>query len=55
MHEKSGHFKRFNLKLEQGWIIQCPISFCLTLSFIRAFFDPNNFIASLLSVGAKMF
>ena len=44
-----------NLKLEQGWMIQCPISFCLTLSFISAFFDPNNFIANLLSVGAKMF
>ena len=36
-------------------MIQCPISFCLTLSFISAFFDPNSFIANLLSVGAKMF
>ena len=43
------------LKLEQGWIIQWPIAFCRTLSFIKAFFDPNNFIANLLSVGAKMF
>ena len=43
------------LKLEQGWIIQWPIAFCRTLSFIKAFFEPNNFIANLLSVGAKMF
>ena len=47
--------KATRLKLEQGWMIQCPISFCRTLSFISAFFDPNNFIANLLSVGAKMF
>ena len=43
------------LKLEQGWMIQWPMAFCRTLSFIRAFLDPNNFIASLLSVGAKIF
>ena len=43
------------LKLEQGWMIQWPMAFCRTLSFIRAFLDPNNFMASLLSVGAKIF
>ena len=45
----------FYLKLEQGWIIQWPIAFCRTRSFMRAFFEPNNFIANLLSVGAKIF
>ena len=43
------------LKLEQGWMIQCPMAFWRTRSFIKAFFDPNNFIASLLSVGANIF
>ena len=42
------------LKLEQGWIIQWPAAFCLTLSCIRAFLDPKSFIASLLSVGWNM-
>ena len=36
-------------------MIQWPAAFCLTRSWMRAFFEPNNFIASLLSVGWKMF
>ena len=36
-------------------MIQCPAAFCLTLSCMSAFFDPNSFMASLLSVGWKMF
>ena len=45
----------YYLKLEQGWMIQWPMAFCRTLSFIRAFLEPNSFMASLLSVGAKIF
>ena len=36
-------------------MIQWPIAFWRTRSFIKAFFEPNNFMANLLSVGAKMF
>jgi len=32
-------------------MIQCPTFFCRIRSFMRAFFEPNNFIASRLSVG----
>ena len=43
------------LKLEQGWIIQCPAAFCRTLSWMSAFFEPKSFIANLLSVGWNIF
>ncbi len=36
-------------------MIQCPAAFCRTLSWMSAFFDPKSFMASLLSVGWKMF
>ena len=36
-------------------MIQWPAAFCRTRSFISAFFEPNSFMASLLSVGWKMF
>ena len=47
--------KATRLKLEQGWMIQCPAAFWRTRSWMSAFFDPNSFMASLLSVGWKMF
>ena len=55
----ASHFLRMlnisYLKLEQGCMIQWPAAFCLTLSWMSAFLDPKSFMASLLSVGWKMF
>ena len=43
------------LKLEQGWMTQCPYFLCLSLSLSSAVLEPNSFIESLLLVGSNIF
>ena len=44
-----------HLKVDIGWMIQARETRCLILvSFMKAFLEPNSFIASRLSVGPKI-